>query len=437
MNISPIKHISDDKYLDTFPSISTNFGEIRQEELVTLMDVLKRQGQSLTTSPRKVILDHTIQICQSTLNNLLKIDWHKHLYEQVKLQDKGLNDQLKLMLKLLSSTHLPDQNHTADTDKKNDEQQIIYQARECIDNWLQMSSPEELNDDVTEKHLFQNIIDNCSQVSLTEPTELTQSLCSDYSGRLDVHFLGVFRVHRDGELIDCLSKSRAKQLLKYLILNRTKLIPKELLMDRFWPNYDQNSARNNLNVAVYCLRQTLKSEHSNYAHVLFQDNYYFLNPNLQITVDTEVFECHVKKAEHLEAQHKMLEAIEEYKCAEAIYEGEFLAEDIYEDWSLRLREHYKLMYVKVLGKLSDFYYQQSALEACIAVNRKITLVEIADEQAHRRLMECFVRLDQRHFAMRQYHICRAALAKELELKPSKETVALYETIKTQYADKAG
>jgi DNA-binding SARP family transcriptional activator len=202
-------------------------------------------------------------------------------------------------------------------------------------------------------------------------------------------------------------------------------------MDRFWPDHDQSSARNNLNVAVYCLRQTLKSEHSDFIHVLFQDGCYLINPNLMTQVDTEMFEHHVKAAERLMVQHKITDAIEEYRRAETLYQGDFLAEDLYEEWSLDLREHYKFLYVKLLGKLSEFYYQKRALEDCIAVNRKITSVEIGDEHAHRRLMECFARLNQRHLALRQYNTVEEALAKEFDLKPSQETFALYKTIKAQ------
>jgi DNA-binding SARP family transcriptional activator len=71
------------------------------------------------------------------------------------------------------------------------------------------------------------------------------------------------------------------------------------------------------------------------------------------------------------------------------------------------------------------------LQDCIAVNRKITAVEMGDEHAHRRLMDCFARLNQRHLALRQYQLCTEALAKEFDLKPSQETVALYKTIKAQ------
>lgn len=425
MNILPTKNISDNYATENACSHPSHCDDIGREELINLLDDLKHQAQSLTPSPRKVVLDHAIQIFQSFLNNLLEIDWHKHLYEQAQLQNKGLNDQLSLVLKLLDFVNSSAINANQNTNNPN-EYTTLLTARQSIDQWVNMTASNASPHRVTPPRSFQHS---------TDETPRTSNHNNEDTAKLDVYFLGIFRVYRDGELIDCLSKSRAKQLLKYLILNRTKAIPKEVLMDRFWPDHDQNSARNNLNVAVYCLRQALKNEHSNLVHVLFQDGCYCVNHNLEIQVDTEVFELHVKAAERLEVQHKTAEAIEEYKLAETLYQGEFLSEDLYDDWSLELREYYKSLYVKLLGKLSDFYYQQQALEDCIAVNRKITTVEIGDEHAHRRLMDCFARLNQRHLALRQYQLCTEALAKEFDLKPSQETIALYKQIRAQELDK--
>lgn len=415
MSILPTKNISNDTATKSSDSTPACFGEIKQEELANLLDILKHQADSFSNSPRKVVIDHAMHICQLFLNNLLEIDWHKHLYEQAKLQNAGLNHQLTLVLKLLEFTDLsePALNPGLNPDVVPDTEQ----------------NTNEINLAITEKCPFQNQPDISAQIH-TKDTESVH--CADnYTGKLDVYFFGTFRIYRDGKLIDCLSKSRARQLLKYLLLHRNKAIPKEVLMDRFWPDSDQGSARNNLNVAVYCLRQALKSEHSELVHIMFQDCCYFLNPSLEINVDTEIFDRHIKTAEHLMAQGKITEAMENFKDADTIYQGEFLAEDLYEDWSQELRQHYKFLYVKALGKLSDFYYQERLLENCIAVNHKIIAVEVGDEHAHRRLMECFAWLNQRHLALRQYHLCAEALAKEFDLKPSQETTALYKTIKTQ------
>lgn len=412
-------------------SPEAQYDGIRQEELVSLLRILQQQAESLSNSPRKIVLEHAIQVCQSFLSNLLEIDWHKHLCDQAKFKNRGLDDQLMLVLKLLDSANLMETaassvaHCTGDVPAYQDEAKVFREAWHSLDEWMKMPSAINAPASIQVPSAAQE------KASFRPSRPIINNFESNQSGALEVTFFGTFTVCQDGKVIDCFSKSRAKQLLKYLLLNRTKAIPKEVLMDRFWTGHDENSARNNLNVAVYCLRQALKTENSDLVHVLFQDGCYFLNNQLRVLVDTEAFEQYLKTAEQFESQGKSVEAVEAYKQAEAIYQGEFLAEDLYEDWSLELREYYKSRYVQLLGKLSEYYYRERALDACIAVNRKITSIEIGDEHAHRRLMECFARLNQRHLALRQFQLCSEVLIKEFELRPSKETVALYQYIKAQ------
>jgi len=139
MNILPTKNISDNCATETLCSTSTRFDDIGREELVNLLEDLKRQAQSLTPSPRKVVLDHAIQIFQSFLNNLLEIDWHKHLYEQAQLQNKGLNDQLSLVLKLLDFANSSAADTNQNTNNRN-ERTAPHTARQSIDQWVNMTA---------------------------------------------------------------------------------------------------------------------------------------------------------------------------------------------------------------------------------------------------------------------------------------------------------
>jgi DNA-binding SARP family transcriptional activator len=55
--------------------------------------------------------------------------------------------------------------------------------------------------------------------------------------------------------------------------------------------------------------------------------------------------------------------------------------------------------------------------------------DACNEEAHRLLMRCYGRLGHAHLALRQYHFCVDALARELNLIPSAQTVALFQQIR--------
>ncbi len=349
----------------------TSSNDVHEDALIKLLQSLRHDYDALALSPRKVVLEHAIRACQSILSNQLEVKWHRHLYQQGLTQHQGLEEQLALALGLLEDISAP-----------------------------------------------------------PDPEPAADIGLPAAGASLEVYCLGAFRLYRDHEPIDTWPKGRAKQLLKYLILNRSSPIPKEILMDKFWPDLDEGNARNNLNVAVYGLRQSLKKAGS-VAPVLFQEGCYLLNPELAIWVDTEQFDAHLKAAARHESLNHSSEAIAELDKAEKLYHSDFLAEDIYEDWTVDLRESYRARYLALLRKLSEYQFRQGNGECCIDLNRKILSLDAADECAHCRLMECFERLGQRHLALRQYQLCTEALERDYGLTPAADTHALYQRIKNQ------
>ena len=73
----------------------------------------------------------------------------------------------------------------------------------------------------------------------------------------------------------------------------------------------------------------------------------------------------------------------------ALYQGDFLADDLYEDWPVTTREHLLLDYLDVLDRLSGLYFGQYPYGACVALCRLLVERDPCREDAHRRLMRCF------------------------------------------------
>jgi DNA-binding SARP family transcriptional activator len=213
-----------------------------------------------------------------------------------------------------------------------------------------------------------------------------------------------------------------------MLIHRESPVHQEILMDLFWPDIEPEAARRNLYQAIYSLRQTLQNGGPNFPYILCEGNCYRLNPELGLWVDSEAFTSHYKKGQRLERAGHLREAIKEYELAESLYEGEFLIEDLYEDWPLVHRQNLKLAHLDILDRLSQFYFEQEQFAMGIAFCQKLLVEDNCREDAHRRLMRCYQRQGQRHLALRQYHLCVEALKQELDVPPMPATDELYRQI---------
>jgi DNA-binding SARP family transcriptional activator len=247
--------------------------------------------------------------------------------------------------------------------------------------------------------------------------------------QLVAHCLGAFHVTLNGQPVDEWPSRKSTQVFKYLLMHRDHPVPREVLMDVFWPGSDPDAARNNLNVTIYGLRQALRRQEAGTSHILFQDGCYLLDPKLDIVMDYEEFLEHVRTAEWLERRGDTEQAVQNYRAAEALYQGELLAEDRYEDWIIFNRHRLQDTYIGILDWLSEYYLERHNHPACMTMARKALAFEPCMEKFHRRLMRCYSREGLRNLAMRQYDTCIKLLRDELSVDPMDATIVLQQKIR--------
>jgi DNA-binding SARP family transcriptional activator len=248
--------------------------------------------------------------------------------------------------------------------------------------------------------------------------------------QLTIYCLGTFRAYEDEHPIEEWPSRKGKAIFKYLLLHRQQRITKEVLMEQFWPEATAEAARNNLNVAIYGLRQALRNGYPDFSHVLYQDDCYFLNPEMGIWVDLEQFEFIYQKACQKMQRGDTAVALPDLHAAELLYQGELLAEDRYEDWPAAQRQQLQQNYLQLLTRLCDHYFATQQYATCITFANKLLRVEPCHEVTHRLLMRAYARQQQGYLALRQYHQCVELLAEELAVLPDPTTTQLYEAIRS-------
>lgn len=243
-----------------------------------------------------------------------------------------------------------------------------------------------------------------------------------------IYCFGRFQLFYDDQAISDWNSLKARSIFKYLVAHNGRPVSKETLMDRFWPDAGFEAARRNLHQAIYCLRHTLRRAETVESPILFENDCYLLNPALNIWIDFVEFKARIEAGRVLEQDGRPKEAVAVYELAEKLYAGDFLADDLFEEWAYIQREHLRSNYLEVTSRLSDYYLAQQDYPKLIHLGQKVLRQDRCYEDAHRWLMWGYLARGQRQLAVRQFLQCVEALKAELDVPPAPETEALYRQI---------
>ncbi len=97
-----------------------------------------------------------------------------------------------------------------------------------------------------------------------------------------------------------------------------------------------DSARNCLNVTIHGLRRILEDVNSKFEYILFKDECYYFNPEIEIRLDVEEFRKTWRNAQSIEHVKGLAAAFMEFERAAGIYKGDFLEEEIYNIYKSKL-----------------------------------------------------------------------------------------------------
>jgi two-component SAPR family response regulator len=264
---------------------------------------------------------------------------------------------------------------------------------------------------------------------IPEHIQYGEKQSEDLTPALSVCCLGKFQVILNGQVIENWTNRKGRELFTYLVMNHKRRTYRDTVMDIFWPNSEPDSARNSMNVAIHCVRSVLHKVNADYEYILFKDECYFLNPEIEIWVDAEEFLNYWKIAQSTERETGIQSAVGEYELAAALYKGDFMEEDLYESWPCSERENFKEIYLFILDRLSEYYWLDGKPSTAAGLCETILEKDNCREDIHRRLMRCYYQQEQRDKALKQYRKCVEALKTELEVTPTGATNELYEQIK--------
>jgi DNA-binding SARP family transcriptional activator/ATP/maltotriose-dependent transcriptional regulator MalT len=200
-----------------------------------------------------------------------------------------------------------------------------------------------------------------------------------------IQTLGGFRLLRAGTAVtqsEWQSK-KARDLLKVLVARRGVPIPRDVLMETLWPEEDPEKVSNRLSVAMSTVRGVLDPERIYEPEHFLAGDKESVHLDLEhMSVDIERFLADAGSALKLLGEGRTDEALPLLVSAQAAYGGDFLEEDLYEDWAVPPREQARAAYVAACRALAR--HAEAAGEVDDAVRYHLSILERDpyDEEAH-------------------------------------------------------
>ena len=251
--------------------------------------------------------------------------------------------------------------------------------------------------------------------------------------QLEIRTLGGFEVrHRGGAVVTDAQWTglRQKLLLKAILVNGSREIPKDILMDAIWPDSSHEAALKRFKVTLHRLRRILEpdlKQRSESSFISLKDNLVSLDlSRCRVDVNEFLAACdEVRQLKRDDDDHLLLSA-----CRRALdlYRGDFLPEEPYLGWAELKRVALKDQYIAVLMEMVRLFERKGDLEEATRHCGSVIHADPLGEQAHQHLMRLLHRQGRRSAALKVYRDLAETLSSELDIVPDPATTRIYEEI---------
>ena len=225
-------------------------------------------------------------------------------------------------------------------------------------------------------------------------------------------------------------RNKAKSLLKVIIARGPGNVHKEVIIEDLWPECSADNGEKNFKVTLHRLRKSLEpAMHNTFGscYIHLDDKRLSLDENL-CEVDADHFVSLIAQGKACFKEGKPQKARKFFNEAIALYQGDFLKEDIYQDWAVEKRLKLKNLFIETLLTLGRINVGQGAWKKAESSYLKAINADPLLEEAYQQLMVLYENQDMRSQAIRLYERCKLKLMQELDVPPDRQTEAIFKRI---------
>lgn len=256
-----------------------------------------------------------------------------------------------------------------------------------------------------------------------------------FSSRVYVRLLGSFSITVNGRLIpgDSWKTKKIEGILKYLLLNRDRLVSRERLMGLFWPESDKKSASISLRAALYELRKVLKRYgvplEGPEALIHERSGGLTIPSGRMLGVDRDEFLSLGQKLKNLPSgPSAKIQRIGLLERMTGLYRGHLFEDDLYEDWIFSTREELKSMYMKSALSLAGIYAEAKENEKAEKLLLKALALDPYSEEACLGLLNLYMATRQKNRAINLYAAFEDRVKKDLDTQPDAKLASVVQDI---------
>lgn len=244
---------------------------------------------------------------------------------------------------------------------------------------------------------------------------------------LSISLFGRLQIYIDGSAKVEESSTKARELLAYLLLHRSRAHPREKIASILWGRVTKESSLAYLRKALWKLRKVLDREGRPF--LLRADREWIeVNPEVELWLDVARFERAFERTRDTAAADLTGEEATELKRCAGLYVGDLL-ENWYQGWCAMERSRLRNFYLIILDKLADYCEVKAEYDSGVQWALRALQLDPARECTHRRIMRLRYRAGDRTGALRQYRQCTETLEEQLDVSPSSETERLRRRIR--------
>ncbi|MDX1615021.1 MAG: BTAD domain-containing putative transcriptional regulator, partial [Candidatus Promineifilaceae bacterium] len=253
--------------------------------------------------------------------------------------------------------------------------------------------------------------------------------------QLRVKTFGRFAVWRGDQPLERRdwSRQKARQLFQFLLNQRERLTEREQIIGQLWPELSPDDGQRDFKIALSAILRALepgRTRNAPSAYVTRDGTLYGLRPEADLWIDAAEFDRLVDQGDAA-FHHDAEAALDPYRQAVDLYEGEFLAEHPYAEWCSEERERLHARFLSTADRLARTLAAKSLWEETVAVCQLILAHDDCWEEAYRLLMRAQAAMGNRAQALQIYARCRQRLEAALNVEPAAATNRLYEQIRRQ------